>query len=424
MTPRSRVRLPAALLLVAAVVVLAHYAQVWAVVPAAAARTGDYAGTYAASTLWRTGHGGAMYDVAAQEAVSRAAGAPANHLFIPFENPPLAAVLAAPVSLTDATTAYRLWSLLQAALLLAAIVLTARAAPWPARRPRLSALACGAVALGGFGTGLLLVEGQWDAIPALGLAAAYTGWRRGDRVVPGFVAGFTFAVAKPHLAVGLVAFMIGRRDWRGLAGAAAGAAGVALLGIAAAGPSATAGFVRALLQPVNSPPAQMQGATGLVGALLGGGLGPYALALTLAAVAVAAAGWLGTVTHRRPALLEPAFLGAMALSLWASPHLLGHDLALLAPPLTSALAWSMARDLTGARTWPGPASLALVAGWVALSLSSASDLGQGWVGAPGRLTPWVLLAGAAALGIALRSRAPAAQPPPQLRRSAAPPSQA
>ena len=413
MGSRSHVRLPAALLLVAAVVVCAHYAQVWAVVPAVGARTSDYAGTYAASTLWRSGQGRAMYDVAAQEAVSRTAGAPGNHLFIPFENPPLAAVLAAPVSLLDATTAYRVWSLLQTAALLLAIIVAARAAPWPARRPRLSMPACGAVALAGFGTGLLLVEGQWDALPALGVAAAYAGWRRGNRFVPGLVAGFAFAVAKPHLAAGIVAFMVGRRDWRGLAGVATGAAAVGLLGIALAGPAATSGFVGALLQPVNSPPAKMQGATGLTGALLGGGLGPYVLALALAAVAVLAAGRLGAVARRRPALLEPAFLGAVTLSLWASPHLLGHDLVLLAPPLVAALAWSMDRDLAGARTWPGPVSAALVAGWVALSLASASDLGQGWVGAPGRLTPWVLLASGAAFVVALRRRALAVQAPPR-----------
>ena len=408
MVVRPRVGLPAAILLLAAVVVLAHYVQVWAVVPPQGTRTSDYAGTFAASTLWRTGHGAAMYDVTAQEAVSRAAGVPSNHLFIPFENPPLAAVIAAPVSLVDATAAYRVWSLIQVAVLVGAIAVVSRVAPWPSRRPRLSVLACCAVALAGFGTGLLLVEGQWDAVPALGAGIAYAGWRQGRRAVPGFVAGFAFAVAKPHLAAGLVAFMIGRRDWRGLAGAASGAAAVAVAGVVVAGPAASAGFVNALLQPVNSPPAQMQGATGLIGALLGGGIAPYALALGLAGVATIAAGWLGAAARRHPALLEPAFLGAMALSLWAAPHLLGHDLVVLAPALVAALAWSMDREIAARGSWPGAASFVLVGGWVALSLASATDLGQGWVGAPGRLTPWVLLAAAVAIVLVIARRAPAA----------------
>ena len=393
----QRSRLGAAVLLVAAAAVLAHYVHVWSATPPAQARTSDFAGTYAAATLWRTGRPAALYDVSAQEGVSRAAGAPANHLFIPFENPPLAAVLASPLTLLDATAAYRLWSLLQIAALVAAVGIAARVAPWPERRPLLPVVACAGVALAGFGTGLLLVEGQWDGVPALGLAIAYWGWTRGRRFAPGFATGFAFGIAKPHLAGGLIAFMAGRRDWRGLGGVVAGTGSVAAAGVVLAGPSATAGFIRALLQPVNSPPAQMQGSTGLTGALLGSGLGPYALALLMAAVALVAAAWLGTVSRRRRSLLEPALLGATALSLWASPHLLGHDLVVLAPPLVAMFAWTLNVELRREPAGPGPATVALAAGWIALSYASLLDLGQGGVGLPGRLTPWVLLACAVAI---------------------------
>ncbi|MBV8526709.1 MAG: DUF2029 domain-containing protein [Candidatus Dormibacteraeota bacterium] len=392
----QRARLGVAVLLVAAAAVLAHYVQVWSAIPPVEARTSDFAGTYASATLWRTGHPADLYNVGAQEGVSRAQGAPGNHLFVPFENPPLAAVVASPLTLLDATAAYRAWSLLQLGALVAALAIAARAAPWPSRRPHLSATACAGVALAGFGTGLLFVEGQWDGVPALGLALAYAGWTSGRRFVPGFATGFAFGIAKPHLAAGVIAFMAGRRDWHGLAGVVAGGASVAAGGVVLAGPGATAGFIRALLQPVNSPPAQMQGSSGITGSLLGSGLAPYALALLLAAIALVAAGWLGTVSRRRPALLEPALLGATALSLWASPHLLGHDLVVLAPPLVAMFAWTMRAERQSAAAWPGPASLALVAGWVALSYASLFDLGQGGVGLPGRLTPWVLLACAVA----------------------------
>ena len=397
----QRARLGAAVLLVAAAAVLAHYVQVWSAIPPDLARTSDFAGTYASATLWRSGRPADLYDVAAQEAVSRAAGAPGNHLFIPFENPPLAAVVASPLSLLDATSAYRAWSLLQLAALAGAIAIAARAAPWPARSRRFSEAACAGVALAGFGTGLLFVEGQWDGVPALGLALAYAGWTGGRRFAPGFATGFAFGIAKPHLAAGVIAFMAGRRDWRGLAGVVAGGATVAGAGVVLAGPGATAGFVRALLQPVNSPPAHMQGSTGLTGALLGSGLVPYALALLLAAVAVVAAGWLGSVSRHRPALLEPALLGATALSLWASPHLLGHDLVVLAPPLVPMFAWTTNTESRRGVVWPGPATMGLVAGWVALSYASLLDLGQGGIGLPGRLTPWVLLAGAVAITAAV-----------------------
>ncbi|MGH7687557.1 MAG: glycosyltransferase 87 family protein, partial [Candidatus Dormibacteria bacterium] len=208
------------------------------------------------------------------------------------------------------------------------------------------------------------------------------------------------------LAAGVVAFMVGRRDWRGLAGAAAGAAVVAAGGLVTAGPAATSGFVHALLQPENSPPAQMQGVSGLIGSLFGGGLGPYAVSLLLGGVAALVAGWLGAITRRRSDLLEPTLLGAAALSLWASPHLLGHDLVILAPPLVATLAWAMTREVRQVRGWPGSLTLSLVAGWAALSIASDLDLGQNAVGLPGRLTPWVLLAGAVAIAVRVSAGSP------------------
>lgn len=425
MSSRSRLQLPAAVLLVAGVIVLAHYVQVWAAIPAGAAKTSDYAGTYAASTLWREGQGGVMYDVAAEERVSQAAGVPTNHLFIPFQNPPFAAVVTAPLSLLDATAAYRVWSLLEIAVLGAAVVIAARVAPWPDRRPRLSVMACSALVFAGFGTGLLLIEGQWDGPPALGLALAYAGWRRGLRVAPGFAAGFGFALTKPHLAAGVAAFSVGRRDWRGVAGMAGGAAAATALGLLFAGPAATGGFIDSLLKPANSPTARMFGSTGLVGSLLGGGEGPYFLALLLAGVAVLAAGWLGAVAARRSAMLEPAFLGAAALSLWASPHLLGHDLVVVEPALIAALAWSLHREPATARRWPGALSIALIGGWVAISFAGVFDLGQDTVGPPGRLTPWVLLAAAALLVWLVKrardERLPAARESPVVRTAHHPP---
>ena len=84
----------------------------------------------------------------------------------------------------------------------------------------------------------------------------------------------------------------------------------------------------------------------------------------------------------------------MALSLFASPHLLGHDLTLLAPVLVAGLAWLAGRP--GERHWPGVATLGVLAAWVLLSFASLGDLSQNSVGFPGRATPWVLLLTAAA----------------------------
>ncbi|MFN2581351.1 MAG: glycosyltransferase family 87 protein [Candidatus Dormibacteria bacterium] len=405
----TRARLAAAVALIASAVALAHYTQVWASIPAQQATTSDYAGTYVASTLWRTGHANAMYDVPAEERVMAATGAPPDHLYIPFENPPLAAVVAAPLSLLDAASAYRVWSVVQLGLVVAAVVIAVMASPRPSRVPRLPVIAISGLAVAGFGTGVLFVEGQWDGVSALGIAMAYAGWRKGWISGPGFAIGVTAALAKPHLVVGVLAFMAGRRDWRGLAAAATGGVTVAVAGIALAGPVALQAFIATLLQPSSSPTAWMQGATGLFGSLLGGGAVPYALALGTALVALAAAGWLGARSRCDRGVIEPAMLGAVTLSLFASPHLLGHDLTLLAPVVAATLVWTL-RSEWEAGAWPGKRTTAIAVAWTAVNVATFFDLGHNTVGLPGRLTPWVLAACGAVLVACLRVRSGVRRP--------------
>ena len=390
----ERPRWFAAVLIAVASIVLAHYAQVWAVVPASLAPTSDFAGTYVASTLIGAGKPAEIYDTTAERQALVASGAPVTHDNIPFENPPAAAVVTLPLTLLSAGAAWRTWSLLQLALMVVSLLLVARSAPWPAALPRLSRVAVVLVALAGFGTGLLLLEGQWDGVSVLGLAAAYALWRRDRPTAAGFALGFTAAIAKPQLVIGVAAFMIGRRDWRGVGGALAGAAVTIMIGLIGAGPHALASFVTAIATPSNSPTAQMQGTSGLFGSLLGHAPGVFLLAVGAGIAAAAVAGWLGTVAHRQPDLLEPSLCGAVALSLFASPHLLGHDLTLLAPVLVAGLAWLAGRP--GERLWPGSVTLGMLALWVLLSLASQADLSQNTVGLPGRATPWVLLLIAAA----------------------------
>jgi hypothetical protein len=384
----------AAALITVASIALAHYVQVWAVVPASLAPTSDYAGTYVASTLIRTGHAGQIYDEATERETLVKTGAPVSHDDIPFENPPAAAVIALPFSLLGAGAAWRVWSLLQLALMALSLLLVTRAAPWPASLPRLPRLAIVLVALAGFGTGLLFLEGQWDGVSVLGLACAYAFWRRDRPGAAGFALGFTAAIAKPQLVIGIAAYMIGRRDWRALAGSILGAAASVAVGLVGAGPKSLGSFLTAIAMPSNSPTAQMQGTSGLFGSLLGQARGVFLLAVAGGIAAAAVAGWLGTVAHRRPDLFEPSLCAAVTLSLFASPHLLGHDLTLLAPVLIAGAAWLAGRP--GEHPWPGPATVGVLAVWALLSFASLGDLSQNTVGFPGRATPWVLLLMAAA----------------------------
>jgi Glycosyltransferase family 87 len=413
----ARSRWFAAALVTVASIVLAHYAQVWTVVPSSLAPTSDFAGTYVAATLIRTGHAGQIYDPGVERGALVASGAPVGHDDIPFENPPAAAVVALPISLLSAGTAWRAWSILQLLLMVLSLGIVARAAPWPVALRRLPRLAIVLVALAGFGTGLLIVEGQWDGVSVLGMALAYAAWRRGRPELAGFALGFTAAIAKPQLVIGIAAYMAGRRDWRAVAGAIVGAAlslGIALIAV---GPHGLAAFVSAVSTPHNSPTAEMQGSSGLFGSLLGPAPGVYFLSIGAGLMAAAVAGWLGTIAHRRPDLFEPSLCGAVTLSLFASPHLLGHDLTLIAPVLVVALAWLAGRPTE--RVWPGPATLEVIAGWALLSFASLSDLAQNSVGLPGRATPWALLiVGATWCALTVRAARRGSVPLQPRRRSA------
>ena len=135
---------------------------------------------------------------------------------------------------------------------------------------------------------------------------------------------------------------------------------------------------------------------GLATSWLGTGVGATAFGLAGSLVALAGCAVLGARSAGRPMRLEAALAGALALSLVASPHLLAHDLVLLAPAFVWCLAQAAAADGTAA--WPGQAAGRLLTGWVGLNLLVDLDTGNSAPAPPGRLVPWaLLLAGGAAL---------------------------
>ena len=382
-----------AIVVVVALLPLSHYLLVWRALSGTQVRTSDYTATYVGSQIVRSGQGAHLYDHATQLDGHRAIGAPDYAVDLPFVNPPIAAVLASPFTLLGIDSAYRLWGLMQLLLLVAAIAIAVRAAPWPRTVPPLARAAIGVVALAGTGTGMLLLEGQWDGVPALGLALAYAAWRRNR---PGWaavalVAGF--ATTKPHLAFALAAFLIARGERRALvAGAAAIAASIAVP-LLVVGVPGTAGFVSALHLSTDVAPARsMLGLSGLLASDLGTGPLSGALAAGGGALAVIAAAVLGRAARRDPSRLEVALAGATALSLLCTPHLLSQDLAVLAP----ALVWCIARLATvsgerGAHPWREGAVVVL---WAAMAEAAVLDLQNYTGGDYGRLVPWTLLVAA------------------------------
>jgi hypothetical protein len=178
-------------------------------------------------------------------------------------------------------------------------------------------------------------------------------------------------------------------------GAVAGALSVIAASFAAVGVAGTLGFLNAPSLSTSATPIQMTlGFTGLF-APYADGRALWLLSLLAAVPAAAVAGWLGVVARRCPAHLEPALAGAVALSLLAAPHLLVHDLVLLAPVAVWMTAWVLAREPShvGASAVSSAArGLVVVAGlWVMLNEAGFADNGNRSTSAPGRLVPWVLL---------------------------------
>jgi alpha-1,2-mannosyltransferase len=405
-------------LVVAAVAVslLAAYAILWMSVSNAQIGTSDFTATYVGGTLLREGHGAGIYDQSLQGHLYAALVPLSRGGSLGFVYPPPAAVLVLPLTLLPLTAAYRVYQVAQILMLALGVCIAARAAPWPRMLARGSIPSVAAlVALAGTGTFALGLLGQWDGVGALGVGGAYALWRRDARFAGGMVLAASAAVAKPHLALGLAALLIGWRERRVLAGAAAGVAAMILVSLAAVGPTGLAAFVASTQTDAGRwPLASMLGFTGLFGSWLGNGAVPQLLAAAGSVLALGACLWLGRRLVRDPSALEPCLAGAMLLSLVASPHLLSHDLVMLEPVLVGVLAWAGARD--GSTAWPGPTSRAVLAGWGVLFLAAVLDLGSQTTAPPGRLVPLALLVLAGLLVRELGGRVATASrqtPPPR-----------
>jgi hypothetical protein len=379
-----------------AAILLASYAITWAQVTPSRERGTDFSASYVAALLLRSGDGAQLYDQQLEHSRHLELLPAGTVIDLPFITPPTTALLALPLVGFDAGTAFRVWSLLGIAMLVLAVWIAIRAGPWPSRRLRGPRLAVLLLAVAGGGTYAFLLLGQVDGVPALGLAAAYAAWRKNRAVPAGFWLGLAFAATKPHLAIGLGIWLLARRDWRALAGAIAGCGVVAVVSLALVGPAGFGGFASALgFAYGNTPGASTLGIPGLVASWLGSGALPAAIGVTGSLIALAGCALLGARSRGNVAVLEASLAGAAALSLVASPHLLAHDLVILAP----AFAWCAARAASAdASPWPGTATLRVLAGWAIIGLLAFLDTGASAQAPPGRLVPLGLLgAGVVAL---------------------------
>jgi Glycosyltransferase family 87 len=367
---------------IAAALLLA-YVLIWARLPTADVDRSDFTSSYVAGLLLRHPGGAAVYDAATQTALRDQLIAPVHNGAVPFVDAPPAAVLVAPVTWLGLVAAYRLWTALSLAILLLAVIVAVRSAPWPEATPRIWRVAAGMTALASMGTWTLLLQGQWTSLTALGLALAYRDWSNGHEARGAVILVLAAGVAKPHLALGLAAFLIGWRHRRAISGALAGVAALAVASLAAVGIAGVAAFAGlATAQGGAWDLRRMLSFIAIPGSIAGNGTASEVIGLVGTAAACAVAWRLGVLARRRPDRFDRALIAAAVLSLLGAPHAYAQDLVMLAPVLIWAIAIA------------GERRLVVVGIWALITAAAFVDFIDGGAFPPGQLAAWALIVAA------------------------------
>ncbi len=350
-------------------------------------RASDFAALYAGGALVATGEGYRLYEPDRQRAAEEAALGPVRFAvgLLPFVYPPFLAAAMVPLSRLPFMAAYWVWQLLSAVAVLGALRLLLRPTDWPPARARAAML----LVAGAFPLYAQFHAAQLSGVLFLALAAGTVALRsRRDALAGVILAGL---LVKPQLLPVLVLGLLVWQRWRALIAFTGAAAGLGLVS------SWIAGWgwwepMSALAVHFDTGRAAL--GEGWVAAVAAWRLpaGP-AVVLSLAAIA----GVVG-VTLWRPGLWQPTgpgwaerLAGVELAALFASPHLLSHDLLLAVVP--GLLLWQ-------ARAGQ-PQRLRVLAGWaVAINIAVLVDA----LGYPVRLVPLLLGAGLVALAEARRRR--------------------
>lgn len=383
---------PARLIIAIAAALLVAYAVIWTQVSSFDVGRSDFTAFYVGGTLLRDGHTGDLYNQVVQQPLHSALIAPDREDNLPFVNTPVAAALVLPATFLSLDAAYRLWSLLELCVLVLAVVLAVRSVEWPEGTPQIWRVAAGAAALAGMGTWTMFVQAQWTPLLALGIVLAYRSWKHGHLATGAAVLVVSAGIAKPHLALGLLAFLAGWRKRQVIIGALAGVAGLGLASLALVGPAGVAGFVSILASSTTRwELATMVSFIGVVGSLFGNGLSAHLIELIASLLACAAAVWLGMRVRRDPSRLDTALVGAVVLSLVASPHAYPDDLVMLAPAFVIAAA-AAARRVGAAAPLVLSSPVATAYGvWALITVAGCADLIDAARFPPGQLAGWALL---------------------------------
>ena len=334
----------------------------------------DFSLTYVGATVLQRGQSARLYDPSFQIKVRDSMFKDANPLL--FEHPPVEALLLSPLARLPYRTAYLLWGLLNAGILLLVVIHLRPHLQWPEQDlgyvflwPLFAPL------------GVALFQGQPSLIALAGFAAGFVQLKKKRDFYAGVV--FGLALFRFHLALPFALIFLLRRKWKFIGGFACSTAIFGTLSLLAVGPSGIAQYVRLLGAIGTNPQDQSYGSAldmgsiyGFFYALAGERIGHKAL---VAAAAVFSLALLSYVAKQwNEAETQPssdlAFAGAIAASLVVAAHMFTHDFSpLILGMLTAGTAffgkgWGMRPrflGITGRATlillWSFPLYFVLVA---------------------------------------------------------------
>ena len=326
--------------------------------PMASGNHHDFLAFFAAGRLVLEGRPGDLYDAAAISTIQRTvipSPVGANG-YMPFINPPFAAVAFAPIAALPAEAARLAWALLSLGMLAIAGVSIAR--PLPPRERVATAL----LVLLSFPAYHSLAEGQWSAAMLLGGVAALAAARRGSWQLAGLALATWWL--KPQLVVlPLLALAVDRR-WSAVAWTILGGVALVIVSLPFTGVEIYVQYVGYLVQVAVShfngagavarsvwegDLATSEGLNGMLVGFFGQGTVTVVDTLWVALVGGLVALWLAAAAVERPGFGSPAgrrmIAAGVGVVLLVNPNLFIQDCVLvflLLPalwPLPAREAW-------------------------------------------------------------------------------------
>ncbi len=368
----------------------------------------DFLAFYAVASLVRSHHAASLYDPAVITAMERRIFPHPTGFagYMPFNNPPVAAVLLSPLAAVGEAPARLVWLGVNVAMALVCVALATAG-----RRPVTRLLAV-LLVLGTFPAYQALIEGQWSFVLLVGCLAALLAARTGHTTLAG--AALAVLWLEAQLLVLVLAFLLVSRHWRTAAAMVATVVAATLLTLPWAGPGVEVAYLHHLGGVLGSHVGgagaagataweggltNMEGLIGLGAALFGQrhAVAVDAFTAVMSLALLAYLGWaLRDLLRTRRPLSLPSALALVCAGMLLDPHLYGQDCLLAVVLVALLLASPLPR---GAGAWPHREEAAVLVGAaLLLDLAAIDTLWiQGSFPAPLHLFTLALLAGALVL---------------------------